>query len=67
MKNYFYFSFRFEGLCFAEMTIKGCYTLDYGNVSNLIGFGGGDGVAYICDLSWKLINFSIILFKKFFF
>ena len=32
------------------MSVKGCYTLDYGNVSNLIGFGGGDGIAYICDL-----------------
>lgn len=41
------------------MSVKGCYTLDYGNVSNLIGFGGGDGIAYICDLPnyWKVFNF----------
>ena len=29
---------------------KGCYTSDFGNSSNNLAFGGGEGYVYICSI-----------------
>lgn len=30
---------------------KACYTVDYGNISNIFAFSGADGVIYVCNLN----------------